>query len=192
MKTHTRKRKVSAINLKHLVGEDEFSLRLAQTISWRKKSIDSMNLELGRMLVESILLMDRENICGPDYAPSGDVYKWAHQGGSVYIGDRKVKISKPRLRDAHGEVELPSYSKLKESGQFSEEILTKVMSGLSARRYHETIQESASAFGVSPSSTSRLFIEATTKQLKEFLERSLSDFDPFAMVNINCDKKIIF
>lgn len=182
MKSITRKRKESANHFKNLVGESEFSQRIAQTISWGKRSIDSMNQELGRMLVESILLMDRENICGPDYAPSGDIYKWAHQGGSVYIGDQKVKISKPRLRNKFSEVELPSYLKLKERGQFSEEILTKVMSGLSARRYQETVQDAANAFGVSPSSTSRLFIEATSRQLKEFLERSLADFDPFAIL----------
>ena len=182
MKSTTRKRKESANNFKHLIGESEFSQRVAQTISWGKRSIDSMNQELGRMLVESILLMDRENICGPDYAPSGDIYKWAHQGGSVYIGDQKVKISKPRLRNQFGEIELPSYLKLKERGQFSEEILTKMMSGLSARRYQETVQDAAHAFGVSPSSTSRLFIEATSKQLKEFLGRSLADIDPFAIL----------
>ena len=122
------------------------------------------------MLVESILLMDRENIAGPDHAPTGDMYKWAHQQGSVFIGDQKVKVSKPRLRGPAGEIALSSYEKLKERGQFSDELLTKMMSGLSARRYGETVQDMANAFGVSASSVSRHFIEATGKQLKEFLE----------------------
>ncbi len=48
-----------------------------------------------------------------------------HQGGSDYIGDRKDKISRPLLHNSKGEVGLPIYSKLKELGPFSEEILTK-------------------------------------------------------------------
>jgi transposase-like protein len=56
------------------------------------------------------------------------------------------------------------------------------MSGLSARRYSETVHETAEAFGVSPSSVSRHFVEATSKQLKQFIERSLSEFIPFAIM----------
>lgn len=182
MKNSTKQRKQSASHIQQLLGEDNFALKVAETISWGKKSIDSLNQEIGKMLVESILLMDRENIASPDYAPNGNVYKWAHQPGSVFIGDQKTKISKPRLRGPQGEIHLPSYEKLKERGSFSEELLTMMMSGLSARRYHETVQNAAQAFGVSPSSVSRHFVEATSRPLKEFLERSLSDFHPFAIM----------
>ena len=126
--------------------------------------------------------MDREAIAGPDYLPEDGIYKWAHQQGSVFIGDQKVKVSKPRLRSMGREVQLPSYERLKQRGQFSEELLTKMMSGLSARRYEETVTNAAGAFGVSPSSVSRHFIEATAKQLKEFVCRDLSRFEVFAMM----------
>ena len=182
MKRSTRQRKQSANQIQQLLGEDNFALKVAQTIRWGKASIDSLNHEIGRMLVESILLMDRENIAGPDYAPTGDIYKWASQRGSAFIGDQKVAVMVPRLRGTRGEVTLPSYAKLRERGQFSEELLTKMMSGLSARRYSETVQDAAHAFGVSPSSVSRHFVEATSKQLKQFLERDLSGFDPFAIM----------
>ena len=182
MKRNTKQRKEAASQIQQIYGGENFALKVAQTISWGKRSIDSLNHEMGKMLVESILLMDRENIAGPDYAPNGDIYKWAHQQGSVFIGDQKVKVARPRLRGPDGEVPLPSYDRLKARGQFSEEILTKMMSGLSARRYSETVQETANAFGVSPSSASRHFVEATAKQLKEFLGRELSGFDPFAVM----------
>lgn len=182
MKKSTKQRKESANQIQQLYGIDDFNLKVAQTIDWGKRSIDLLNQEMGRMLVESILLMDRESIAGPDYAPTKNIYKWAHQQGSVFIGDQKVKVSKPRLRSKGVEVRLPSYEKLKQRGQFSEEILTKMMSGLSARRYQETVQDAVNAFGVSPSSTSRHFIDATAKQLKEFLARDLSDFNLFAMM----------
>lgn len=182
MNRSTKQRKESASQFQQLLGEDNFASRIAQTISVGKQAIDTLNQELGKMLVESILLMDREDIAGPDYAPKDGIYKWAHQQGSVFIGDQKVKVSKPRVRGMGKEIKLPSYEKLKERGQFSEEMLTKIMSGLSARRYHETVQDAANAFGVSASSVSRHFIEATSKQLKEFLERDLSKFDPFTIM----------
>jgi transposase-like protein len=182
MKKSTKQRKESANQIQQLYGIDEFNLKVAQTIDWGKRSIDLLNQEMGRMLVESILLMDRESIAGPDYAPTKNIYKWAHQQGSVFIGDQKVKVSRPRLRSKGVEIQLPSYEKLKQRGQFSEEILAKMMSGLSARRYQETVQDAANAFGVSPSSASRHFIDATAKQLKEFLARDLSDFNLFAMM----------
>ncbi|MBK9038594.1 MAG: hypothetical protein IPL83_05415 [Bdellovibrionales bacterium] len=120
MKRSTRQRKQSANQIQQLLGEDNFALKVAQTIRWGKASIDSLNHEIGRMLVESILLMDRENIAGPDYAPTGDIYKWASQRGSAFIGDQKVAVMVPRLRGTRGEVTLPSYAKLRERGQFSE------------------------------------------------------------------------
>lgn len=182
MKETTKVRKESTSHFQRLLGEENFALKIAQTISWGKRSIDSLNYEIGKMLVEAILLMDRENIAGPDHAPTGDIYKWAHQPGSVFIGDQKVKILKPRLRDSKREVALPSYEKLKSRGSFSEQLLTKMMSGLSARRYQETVLNTADAFGVSASSASRHFVEATSKQLREFLERDLSDFESFAIL----------
>ena len=182
MNRNTKQRKESANHFQQLLGEDKFAARVAETISWGKRSIDSLNQEIGRMLVESILLMDRESIAGPDYSPTKDFYKWAHQQGSVFIGDQKVRVMKPRVRGPNGEIALPSYKKLKERGQFSEELLTKMMSGLSARRYGETVQDMAHAFGVSASSVSRHFVDVTAKQLKEFLERDLSKFDVFAIL----------
>jgi hypothetical protein len=65
---------------------------------------------------------------------------------------------------------------LKTAGVFSEEILGKVLRGISERRYGETIVDAASAFGVSDSAISRRIVEATTQKLKEFKERDLSDF----------------
>jgi putative transposase len=182
MKRITKERKESANHFQNFFGKNDFLAKVAQTIDFGKQAIDSLNHDVGKMLVESILLMDRESIAGPDYSPKEELYKWAHQPGSVYIGQQKVKVSKPRLRGPDGEIILPSYKKLKERGQFSEELVTKLMSGLSGRRYRETITETAEAFGVSPSSVSRHFVEATSKQLKEFLERDLSSFVPFAIM----------
>src|SRR3970040_1658680 len=66
-------------------------------------------------------------------------------------------------------------------GRFSEELWGRVLGGLAARRYQETLVEAAGAFGVSPSSVSRHLVEATAGKLKEFRERTLKDFKAFAL-----------
>jgi transposase-like protein len=81
----------------------------------------------------------------------------------------------------HGEVALRSYERLRAPGPFSEELLEKILRGVSAQRYTETVLNAAEAFGVSPSSVSRKLVALTAKKLQEFKERSLADFTPFAI-----------
>jgi len=147
-----------------------------------KQGFDICMKELGRMVAETIMYIEREEIAGPDYQPfSPDMRKWASQGGSAYIGDQKIRIEHPRLRGPEGEITLKSYERLKEPNGFSEELLTKVLRGLSCQKYAETVVEAAQAFGVSASSVSRHIIAATARQLQEFKERSLSDLVPFVI-----------
>jgi transposase-like protein len=70
---------------------------------------------------------------------------------------------------------------MREHGKFSEEILDKIMRGVSAQKYEETVMGAASSFGVSPSSVSKKMVEITAKKLIEFQTRSLVDFKPFAL-----------
>jgi len=139
-------------------------------------------LDLGRMVAEAVMYLEREEIAGPDYRPyRSEVRKWASQAGSVFIGDRKVKVEHPRLRGVEGEMELRTYGKMKKRGEFSEELLGRVLRGLAGRRYRETLIGAAEAFGVSASSVSRHLIEATAGKLKKFRERSLKDVQCFAV-----------
>jgi transposase-like protein len=100
----------------------------------------------------------------------------------VFIGESKQQMQKPRAVKDGTEIHLPTYEKLKEKGAFSEELLAKLMAGLSGRQYKATVTKAMEAFGVSPSSVSRHFVAASAKRLKEFNERDLSSFDPFAIL----------
>ena len=70
---------------------------------------------------------------------------------------------------------------MRASGAFSEELLEKILRGVSAQKYAETVLQTAEAFGVSLSSVSRKLVALTATKLKEFQERSLADFKPFAV-----------
>jgi putative transposase len=182
MREDTIERKKASRLFQQLRGRRWLLGRMAEVISEGKRGLDGLALELGRMVAEAVMYLEREEIAGPDYQPySSEVRKWASQGGSVFIGDRKVKVEHPRLRGVEGEMELRTYGKLKNRGEFSEELLGRVLRGLAGRRYQETLVGAAEAFGVSASSISRHLIEATAGKLKVFRERSLKDVHCFAV-----------
>ncbi len=76
---------------------------------------------------------------------------------------------------------LASYAALSKRDQFSDELLTKVLCGLSGRRYQETVLKTAETFGVSPSSVSRHVVEASGRKIQELLERDVSKITIFAV-----------
>jgi len=182
MKVNTKNRKNARRGFEQIFGRQALIDRMYQIVSQGKHGLDAFLLELGRMMAETIMYIDREEVAGPDYHPKDSrIKKWASQGGSIYVADQKVKMEHPRLRGPKTEIALQSYQKLKESGGFSEELLCKILRGISCRKYSETVIETAGAFGVSAGSVSRHIVAATAKKLQEFKERDLSEFKPFAI-----------
>jgi transposase-like protein len=182
MRVNTRKRRNARRIFEQMYGRQELIDRMYQIISQGKQGLDAFLLEVGRMMAETIMYIERGEISGPEYRPlSSEIKKWASQRGSIYLGDQKISVEHPRLRGKKREIALESYQKLKEPGAFSEELLCKILRGISAQRYQETVIEAAGAFGVSASSVSRHIVAVTTRKLKEFKELSLSDFRAFAV-----------
>lgn len=182
MKEITRERKNAKRLLEGVSGGEWMKEQMVQIITQGKRAFDECAIKVGRMLAESFLYMEREELAGPDYHPTDPrLKKWASQPGSVFIGGHKVKVEHPRLRGPKGERRLLSYAMLQDPSQFSEELLTKTLRGLSGRKYRETVLEAAGCFGISPSSVSRRLVQATTRKIKEFLERDLSSVDLFAV-----------
>ena len=133
-------------------------------------------------MAEAVMYMEREEISGLEYQPKDSAIRtWARQAGSIYRADQKVPVEHPRLRGPQGEIVLSSYERLRKPESFSEELLGKVLRGISCQKYAETVMETAGAFGVSAGSVSRHIITATAKKLREFKERDLSGFKPFAV-----------
>lgn len=182
MKESTRERKNANRFFSEFRRGDWLRGQMANVFTQGKRAFDECTLRLGQMLAESFLYMEREDLAGPDYYPTDpQLRKWASQPGSVFIGGHKVQVERPRLRGPEGERSLRSYTMLQDPAQFSEELLTKSLLGLSGRKYRETVLKTAGHFGISPSSVSRHLVRATARKIKEFLERDLSSIDLFAV-----------
>ena len=182
MKVNTKQRKKARRGFEQAFGKEELVNRMFHIIQTGKQGLDAFIHELGAMLAEAIMDMEREERSGPEYHPaSSDIYKWAYQPGSIYVGDQKISVQHPRLRGPKGEIPLASYTALKKPGTFSKELLEKALRGISLQKYHEMVIGTAHAFGVSPGSLSRHIVAITTQKLREFKESDLSSLAPFAV-----------
>lgn len=182
MRADTKRRKKATEALRGMTDEEWWADRVFQVMTGGKRALDATLHDIGRMVAEAVMYMERTEATGPDYHPtSPDLRKWASQPGSVFVGDQKLRVERPRARGPRGEVTLRTYEQLKSRGGFSEELLAEVLRGMSARKYEETVTEAGKAFGVTPSSVSRHLVEATAQQLRQFKDRSLEGFKPFAM-----------
>jgi len=182
MKIETKNRKISMPGFRQITNQAQERQTMHDILQSGSQALNELTLEIGRQVAEFILYAEREELSGPDYQPSEEgLKKWASQPGSVYLGGQKVRMERPRLRRGNQEVPLKSYEAMNQKGGFSEQLLAGTLGGLSARRYRETLINSAQAFGVSPSAVSERLVEVTTQKLKAFKERRLDDFAPLAI-----------
>ena len=183
MRRVTAQRKRALAGWRAMAGTEQLLGTMVRVIHSGKQALDAVMLEMGRMVAESVMLMEREEVAGPEYYPTDPAFKkWAHEQGSIYLGDQNVPVTRPRLRHVEqGAVTLQSYARLRSPGVFSEELLEKILRGVSAQKYADTVLNSAHAVGLSPTAISRKLVDLTAHTLKPFQERSLKDFTPFAL-----------
>lgn len=140
-------------------------------------------IPLGLMAVEEELQGEILELAGPRYSRGGAQKRWGSNPGSVFVGDQKLRINVPRLRDVGQgrEIALRSYERLQSPGAIDEVAFRRVINGISSGKYEQAAENVPETFGISRSSVSRKFIRASAKRLEEFLSRDLSKFDIVAV-----------
>ena len=97
--------------------------------------------------------------------------------GTVKLGGQKIPVRVPRIRKEGEEVPLESYRRLHQGGEPNEVLLRRVLFGISCRNYEMAAESVPGAIGISSSTVSRQFIEASAEELKRFREKDLSLYD---------------
>jgi len=136
-------------------------------------------IPIGLMAVEEMLQSEVIELAGERYSRGGNLKRWGSNPGSVYLGNQKVSIRVPRVRDCETkeEVELERYRQLQSSQVIDERLFAQVLNGISTRKYEKAAEKIPETFGISKSSVSRTFIKASAKKLKELDSRDLSKDD---------------
>jgi transposase-like protein len=136
---------------------------------------------IGMMHVAEALQQEVEQLAGRWYGRKEDgtqVYRHGANPGTVRLAGQKVPIRVPRVRGEEGEIPLESYGKFHgSSGELNEMLLRRVLYGISCRNYEQAAESIPGAIGLSSSTVSRSFIEASASQLKALQERDLSEED---------------
>ena len=152
---------------------------MVDLIEQSRMAVDELIDVAGRATIEAVLQLSAEQVAGPrspGQRRSGLLWH-GRQAGRVCLKERKLGVTKPRLRaKGGGEVAIPAYEAMQENGM-SQRMLEVLMRGLSTRQYAEVLPEMASSCGVSKSTVSREAAEAGEEALKELMERRFAEID---------------
>jgi hypothetical protein len=121
-----------------------------------------MLVPVGLMRAEEELRQEAERLAGRRYARGKENGWWGSNPGYVYLGDQKVTVEVPRVRNrrTNREVPLSSYEGLQNPSMIDELMLNRVLKGLSERKYEEAAIRTGATFGINKSSVSRRFVRA--------------------------------
>ena len=110
--------------------------------------------------------------------------RWGSNPGSIKIGDERVRMRIPRLYNTETKKTegLENYKKLREIETPADELVRKIIFGLSEKNYGQVAKTTFGSFGLSQSTVSRQFIEESKKTLEEFENRDLGKYDFIGLV----------
>ncbi len=159
-------------------------LPMLDLIQNTRTSIDELMYDAGRSLVEQLLVISATEVAGDKHpGRKGGEIRWhGSQRGQIVMDERKLNVERPRLRRrAGGEVPIPAYEQLNENPRLAERVHDIMVTGVSTRKYAEVLPEMAGTVGISKSSVSREFIQASQAALTELMARRFDERDFLAI-----------
>ena len=167
-----------------LAKDGQLLIPILELITSAKGMVDEAIDVMGRGTIRAVLELSASGVAGAPHqgkpaaqAKHAGVTRHGHQNGSVRLSDRTLRVEKPRLRSKATadtparEVEVPAYAAMREHPSSGARMLDILLRGVSTRNYRGVIREMADTAGVSKSSVSREFVEASEKTLEELLAR---------------------
>lgn len=107
--------------------------------------------------------------------------RYGSNPGSVQLAGQRHPLRVPRVQHVvGGEIPLQTLARSRGTGRLDEVLLKQMLYGISCRNY-EAAAAIPGAIGLSISTVSRTFMQASAKQLKALQERDLSKLDLVAM-----------
>ena len=175
---------VSPNDLTRLLSQNsQLMLPLVELVEQCRGAVDEVIDVTGRAAIQAVLELSAQQVTGgklsqPGKKRRGDVVRWGRQPGRVKLSNRKLRVSKPRLRKrSGGEVKVPAYEAMQDDERLGARMLDILMKGVSTRNYAGVIGAMAGTAGVSKSAVSREAVEAAEKSIDEVLTRRLDELD---------------
>ena len=113
-------------------------------------------IPLGLMHVHMLLDEEVEALAGPRYGREDGAsgMRYGSNPGTVRLDGQRVPIRVPRVRSEQAEMPLRSYQGLHGTGEVNDQLLRRVLYGISCRNYEAAATAIPGAIGLSSSSVS--------------------------------------
>jgi len=170
------------------VGEQPLPARvseaLGELVGQAREGLLALSVGVGLGVVAELMEEEAEEVVGPrgKHDPSRSAVRHGHEQGQVTLGGRRVQVSRPRMRSADGESEVPcrTYEHFADRDPLTRLVMEQMLASVSTRRFERTREPvgrevEAKARSVSKSAVSRAFIERTRTVLEELMSRRLDD-----------------
>ena len=162
----------------------EIQEALGELVGAAREGLLALSVGVGLSVVHELMEAEVDEVVGPKgrHNPDRTAKRHGHERGSMTLGGRRVEVSRPRIRTADDERELPveTYEYFADRDPLTVVVMNRMLAGVSTRKYagvgepvgQEVEQESRST---GKSTVSELFIERTRTALEELMGRRLDD-----------------
>ena len=162
----------------------EIQEALGELVGAAREGLLALSVSVGLGVVHSLMEAEVDQVVGAKgkHNPDRTASRHGHERGSMTLGGRRVEVSRPRMRTADDEHELPvqSYEYFADRDPLTRAVMDRLLAGVSTRKFAvvgepvgEEVEQEASA--TSKSTVSELFIERTRTALGELMARRLDD-----------------
>jgi transposase-like protein len=183
-------KKVSGAEVVATVGARESALppeiqeALGELVGAAREGLLALSVGVGLGVVHELMELEVTEVVGPKgkHDPERTAKRHGHEDGSMTLGGRRVQVSRPRMRTADDERELPvcTYEYFADRDPLTRAVMDRMLAGVSTRRcatvgepVGDEIEKAARASG--KSSVSEMFVERTRTALEELMGRRLQD-----------------
>lgn len=189
-KASRSKRKVQmlprdAVSVETADGRAAFQmvLPLSEVLGELAEQVEKTAAQAGLLMMKALIEEEVEQLAGPRYAHQAErqARRWGQAEGHVIFAGRKVALKRPRVRGVGpagaGEIPLSRYQAFAGPDRLAQSVQAKVLRRVSQRDYAGVLEEVCDGYGIDKSSVSRHWKAASTRQLRDLLERDLRDLD---------------
>jgi hypothetical protein len=166
-----------------LEANPEAVLPMLEMISKAKLCLDDLLGNLSRGFIEELLMLSARTVAGEKHPgrQEGAVRWHGRQGGVVTVGQAKLRVQRPRLRDVSGEVAIPAYAAMQADEGISRRVADTLACNVSTRKYARVVRRCAEEVGISKSAVSRKFVKQSAQALAKLMDRDFAQVDMVAI-----------
>jgi putative transposase len=157
---------------------------LGELVGAAREGLLALSVGVGLGVVHELMEAEVTEVVGPKgkHNPDRVSKRHGHEDGSMTLGGRRVAVSRPRVRTADDEHELPvaTYGYFADRDPLTRAVMDRMLAGVSTRKFAVVgepvgveVEDASSATG--KSTISELFIERTRTALGDLMSRRLDD-----------------